>query len=200
MPTRAPSDPAPPDPSVAATTRGRIAEVALAMFLDAGFAGTSLRMIADRVGVTQAAVYYHFRAKDDLLDALLTAPMEAFDQVLDDAGRRHAAEGTVDRRALLTDVLDALVEHHDAVRLLWGDVTVARHATWRERTAGLRLRCSALLSGTPDAPDAPAQTLAGAALAVLVSGVTAGADGHDLVLDAALRVLDTPRRRRHHPA
>jgi AcrR family transcriptional regulator len=199
VPTGAPIDPA-HDPPVATTTRGRIAEVALAMFLDAGFAGTSLRMIADRVGVTQAAVYYHFRAKDDLLDALLTAPMEEFGQVLDEAGCRRAAEGTVDRRALLTAALDVMMEHHDVVRLLLGDVTVARHPVWSGHAAALRLRCSALLSGTPDVPDPATRTLADAALAVLLAGIAAGADGHELVLDAALRVLDTPRRRRHQPA
>jgi AcrR family transcriptional regulator len=35
-----------------------------------GYDKTSLRQIADRLGFTQAAIYYHFAAKEDLLVAL----------------------------------------------------------------------------------------------------------------------------------
>jgi AcrR family transcriptional regulator len=54
----------------ATSTRERILDVALDLFTDKGFDGTSLREIAERLGVTKAALYYHFASKDDILLAL----------------------------------------------------------------------------------------------------------------------------------
>ncbi len=58
------------DPPVAASTRERILDVALDLFIEKGFDRTSLREIAERLGVTKAALYYHFASKDDILMAL----------------------------------------------------------------------------------------------------------------------------------
>ena len=51
-------------------TRERILDVALDLFTEQGFDGTSLRQIAEQLGVTKAALYYHFTSKDDILLAL----------------------------------------------------------------------------------------------------------------------------------
>ena len=58
------------DGPAAAPTRQRILDVALDLFIDQGYDGTSLRQIADRLGITKAALYYHFGAKEDILMAL----------------------------------------------------------------------------------------------------------------------------------
>jgi AcrR family transcriptional regulator len=76
-------------------TRQRIQSVALELFAEQGYEKTSLREIAERLGVTKAALYYHFKSKEDIvrsftedyvheLDALLAW---ASDQPLDAAGR-----------------------------------------------------------------------------------------------------------------
>jgi AcrR family transcriptional regulator len=62
-----------PEPSLDAPstdTRQRILDVALDLFIEQGFDGTSLRQIAEQLGVTKAALYYHFESKDDILMAL----------------------------------------------------------------------------------------------------------------------------------
>lgn len=48
-------------------TRQRIQDVALELFAEQGYEKTSLREIADRIEVTKAALYYHFRTKEDIL-------------------------------------------------------------------------------------------------------------------------------------
>jgi AcrR family transcriptional regulator len=52
-------------------TRSRIQEVALELFTEYGYEATSLREIAERLGVTKAALYYHFKTKDDILWSLV---------------------------------------------------------------------------------------------------------------------------------
>jgi len=53
-----------------ASTRERLLDVALDLFTEKGYDGTSLREIAERLGVTKAALYYHFASKEDILMAL----------------------------------------------------------------------------------------------------------------------------------
>src|SRR5580698_4728775 len=54
----------------AASTRERILDAALDLFVTQGYDGTSLRQIAEQLGVTKAALYYHFESKEDILMAL----------------------------------------------------------------------------------------------------------------------------------
>src|SRR5215470_18102057 len=48
-------------------TRDRIQSIALELFAEQGYEKTSLREIAERLGVTKAALYYHFRSKEDIV-------------------------------------------------------------------------------------------------------------------------------------
>ncbi|MEU4658017.1 helix-turn-helix domain-containing protein [Streptomyces sp. NPDC023723] len=60
-------------------TRQRIQDVALELFAEQGYEKTSLREIAERLEVTKAALYYHFKTKEEILVSIfadLTQPME----------------------------------------------------------------------------------------------------------------------------
>ncbi|MGP2438251.1 TetR/AcrR family transcriptional regulator [Streptomyces sp. JW3] len=60
-------------------TRQRIQDVALELFAEQGYEKTSLREIAERLDVTKAALYYHFKTKEEILVSIfadLTQPME----------------------------------------------------------------------------------------------------------------------------
>ncbi len=50
--------------------RERILDTALELFIEEGYDKTSLRELAERLGVTKAALYYHFKSKADILLAL----------------------------------------------------------------------------------------------------------------------------------
>jgi AcrR family transcriptional regulator len=52
------------------TTRERILDEALDLFVEKGFDNASLRELAERMGFTKAALYYHFPSKVDILGAL----------------------------------------------------------------------------------------------------------------------------------
>jgi AcrR family transcriptional regulator len=58
-------------PGSASDTRSRILAAAVSLFGEQGYAGTSVRDISERLGVTKAALYYHFPSKETILDALL---------------------------------------------------------------------------------------------------------------------------------
>jgi AcrR family transcriptional regulator len=53
-----------------ASTREKILDVALDLFTDQGFDGTSMREIAERLNISKPAIYYHFASKEEILMAL----------------------------------------------------------------------------------------------------------------------------------
>ena len=56
-------------------TKTRILETARELFGRVGFDGTTVREIAKHVGITDAALYYHFRSKREILTSLWMVPV-----------------------------------------------------------------------------------------------------------------------------
>ncbi|MFF7634122.1 TetR/AcrR family transcriptional regulator [Kitasatospora sp. NPDC008050] len=94
-------------------TRARIIAVALELFAEQGYEKTSLREIADRLGVTKAALYYHFKTKDDIVHGIVESMAAPIDEAIswgeqqswstevrDELVRRFAA-GMAERAPLL---------------------------------------------------------------------------------------------------
>jgi AcrR family transcriptional regulator len=63
-------------------TRERIKEVALALFLEQGYDKSSLREIAEALDVTKAALYYHFRTKEEILIELCKEYLDAVEEIV----------------------------------------------------------------------------------------------------------------------
>ncbi|MCU1485633.1 MAG: transcriptional regulator, TetR family [Actinomycetia bacterium] len=96
-------------------TRQRILDAAAELFVERGYEATSLREIAERVGVTKAALYYHFPGKEDLLRALLE-PLEEFQQRL-----LASMDGPLDRESWAAgsvESIDWLIDHGQLFQLL----------------------------------------------------------------------------------
>jgi AcrR family transcriptional regulator len=60
-------------------TRARIQQVALTLFTEQGYEKTSLREIAEHLGVTKAALYYHFKSKEELFESFIADRLAAMD-------------------------------------------------------------------------------------------------------------------------
>jgi len=97
------------------STRERILDVALELFNEQGYDKTSLRQIAERLGVTKAALYYHFARKEDIflelhlrMHRLGSGPLEELDGL-----------GPDETVAAWPRVLDAFVEQVIANRDLF---------------------------------------------------------------------------------
>jgi len=84
-------------------TRDRILDNAERLFAERGYAATSLRSIIAAARVNLAAVHYHFRSKEALLDAVLTRRIEPVNQERLALLERYAGSG-------LEGVLTALIE------------------------------------------------------------------------------------------
>jgi AcrR family transcriptional regulator len=110
-------------------TRERIQAVALELFVEQGYDGTSLREIAERLDVTKAALYYHFRTKDDIARSLVEDYATAFDELIEWGEGRPPSE-VLQRFADLVvgrfaTVMRFVQENIPAVKQLGVDVKMA---------------------------------------------------------------------------
>lgn len=79
-------------------TRKRIIEAADRLFYQAGYEHTSFADIAGAVGLSRGNFYYHFKTKDQILEAVIAQRMTATQQLLD----QWEAEGSGPEQRILS--------------------------------------------------------------------------------------------------
>lgn len=53
------------------TTKERIIEEALTLFAEKGYQGTSVKNIADAVGIKDSSLYKHYKSKQEIFDTIV---------------------------------------------------------------------------------------------------------------------------------
>ena len=174
--------------SASISTKDRILATAAELFAQRGFSSASLQDVADRLGITKAALYYHFDSKDEILVTVLRPYLEAADEFLD----RHSADQ--DPHLLLAEYLDLLHEFRTALDVIAFDRSVLNHPEIGEISHAQTLRLRRLLAG--EAASIEAEIAASAALGAVraAAALTRNTDDpavRQAVLRAALAALDT---------
>ncbi|MFF4714829.1 TetR/AcrR family transcriptional regulator [Streptomyces eurythermus] len=121
-------------------TRQRIQDVALELFAEQGYEKTSLREIAERLDVTKAALYYHFKTKEEIIVSLfedLTKPIGD----LIEWGRRQP--GTLEtKEEIIRRYSEALAGAEPLFRFMQENQATVRELrigdTFKDRMRGLR--------------------------------------------------------------
>lgn len=112
------------DKSVSAT-RENILSVALRLFADRGYAGTSIQDIVDGARVTKPALYYYFPSKADLYQALLDSAHDERFRLMQEAVARGK-----DLAGKLEEILNAhfefLKSHRELLSLVYATAFAAR--------------------------------------------------------------------------
>jgi AcrR family transcriptional regulator len=131
-------------------TRSRIQAVALELFTEQGYDATSLREIAERLGVTKAALYYHFKSKEEIVDSLTADHVARVDSLMEWA---LAQEKTPEfRREFLRRYMVSLNsgQHFKVMKFFQQNQTAVKKmgnaAKWREtleKMSGILLRPNA---------------------------------------------------------
>lgn len=133
----------------APSTRERIQQIALDLFGEQGYDKTSLREIAERLDVTKAALYYHFKSKEAILESVLEDYLTEVDDLVAWAGDQPPDAAT---RTEVIERYAAIVGHRmKAMRFLQQG-----SAGMKDSEIGLRFRAS--MKGVHElfrAPDAP---------------------------------------------
>jgi AcrR family transcriptional regulator len=157
-------------------TRERIRAVARELFARQGIKQTSLREIAERLGITKPALYYHFDSREALVRSIVQPMIDETDEFVAEQERL----ATDDPRGLLGAYFDVVCRHRDILRMLvldlssFGELGIAERAfAWRHRLIALligptpsldaRIRAVVALGGLSDCavefPDVPPEQI-----------------------------------------
>jgi AcrR family transcriptional regulator len=179
-------------------TRTRLIDVAVDLFTRHSYAGTSLQMIADELGFTKAAIYHHFRTREQLLAAVLEPILDELRTVIEYAETRRTPHARAEH--MLRGYAGLAVRNRGLVAVLAADPSVATVLTERAEWDDLITRQLALLADVNPGP-------AGEVKAAMVFAGMAGAAGptganldddvlREHLVDAGRRTLGlrTPRR------
>jgi AcrR family transcriptional regulator len=103
-------------PTPRTDTRSRVQKVALELFAEQGYEKTSLREVAERLGVTKAALYYHFKSKEDIVHSFTDDYFAEIDTLLDWAKDQPRSDET--RREILDRYVSIVLGGSEVFRFL----------------------------------------------------------------------------------
>jgi AcrR family transcriptional regulator len=168
-------------------TRARIQRVALELFAEQGYERTSLREIAERLGVTKAALYYHFKSKEDIVRSFTEDYFARLDALI--AWGSEQPPGAETARELLDRYITIVMEGGEVFRFLErNQATVHGTEDGKHRFTQFRPRLKALMEiiTGPDASPRSRIRAAATLFAVSTSCMFFMKDSPEAELDAVL--------------
>jgi AcrR family transcriptional regulator len=154
-------------------TRVRIQQVALELFAEQGYEGTSLREIAERLGVTKAALYYHFKSKEDIVRSFTEDYFAQIDALI--AWGREQPRSARSTQEILDRYIAIVMDRGEVFRFLERNQATLRSSeeddTKQHRFAQFLPRLNALLD-IITGPDAPARPRVRAAAAFFAASTS----------------------------
>jgi AcrR family transcriptional regulator len=96
--------------------RPRILRTALQLFAELGYENTSIRELGARLGITSAALYYHFTNKAEILESLTSSLIVDLEKVVSRAERMP--EGEKSAHEILRSYLDVIKVHPGLIETL----------------------------------------------------------------------------------
>lgn len=140
-------------------TRQRIQDVARELFTSKGVQRTSLQDIANRLGITKPALYYHFSSREELVRSIVTPLIDDGENFVAEQEARPGATP----RELLEGYFDYHYRHRADLVLMVAEMTTLADLGLIDRILAWRERLSKLVFG-------PAPTLEQATRAVIAFG------------------------------
>ncbi len=160
-----------PSPTAA---RAAVIEAALALFAEHGVGGTSLQMIADAIGVTKAAVYHHYKTKEEIVLAVATVILTRLEAAVTAAEAERSRARA--RKRLIAGLIDLAVERRRVAGVLQRDPIMLRFLEEHEPFRRVMERVNRVLMGGRPSRAARVQ-------AAMLASAIAGAVIHPLVVD-----------------
>ena len=140
-------------------TKQRILDVARDLFTTQGVQRTSLQDIADRLGITKPALYYHFPSREDLVRSIIQPLLDEGEKFL----LAHETRGDTPVQELIEGFFDFNYRHRAPVLMLLAEMPTLADLGLIDRVLGWRRRLTELICG-------PEPTLEQSARAVLALG------------------------------
>ena len=153
-------------------TRARIQQIALELFAEQGYERTSLREIAERLGVTKAALYYHFKSKEDIVRSFTEDYFDRIDALIEWGRQQPPTAQTTSE--LLDRYISIVMDSGEVFRFMERNQATLHeheHEHGKHRFTQFRPRVNALIE-ILTGPDAPPRARIRAAAALFAANTS----------------------------
>lgn len=174
-------------------TSQRILEAARALFAARGYRATSMQAIADELGITKAALYYHFDSKDEILRRLTLPLLDELEAVLARAESCDSADEV--RWRAIEGYVDVHLRHRQTLTMLVKDMTLLVQAPVADRFRAAIALANELVAGPGGGLEQrvrASQVVAGLADPVVLFRDEPAERLRGLILDGARALLGEP--------
>ncbi|MEV6063380.1 TetR family transcriptional regulator [Nocardia asteroides] len=175
------------------TTSQRILDAASVLFSQRGYRSTSMQSIADEVGTTKAALYYHFDSKEAILQQLTVPLLDELEAAL--AAAETGADPERVRWLAIEGYVDVHLRHRRTLTMLVMDMTLLVQAPIADRFRAAIGLANELVAGPVASIEErvrAAQAVAGLADPVLLFRDLPADVLRPLILDGARALLGEP--------
>jgi AcrR family transcriptional regulator len=186
-------------------TRSRLRQLALKLFAEQGYEKTSLREIAEQLGVTKAALYYYFKSKEDIVRSLVEDYVADLDGLIAWAKGQPRTAST--RAEIVRRYLHIVATGSEVFRMLHqNQAAVSGLANAKERGELFKERMDALVGLLTERPDASLRDQIRAASCLMSISfccmhyqdrAASPAELEEALLDVALELADVTPARSH---
>jgi len=111
-------------------TRGALLAAAMELFGERGFTGTTVDEIVERAGVAKGTIYYHFKSKADVAEALIVEHLEPLAARLNEAVASAHSPGA-QMEAIVAAELEFVRDDNAFAKLLLNELW-REDRVWRE--------------------------------------------------------------------
>lgn len=103
----------------ATLSRERVLKTAAQVFAEKGYSGTTMRAVAERAGMQAGSLYYHYRSKEELIEAVLSMGLRGV------ADAVRFAVASVQATASARERIDTAILAHLISLVEYGDYALA---------------------------------------------------------------------------
>ncbi len=186
-------------------TRSRLRQLALKLFAEQGYEKTSLREIAEQLGVTKAALYYYFKSKEDIVRSLVEDYVADLDELI--AWSKEQPRTPATRAEIVRRYLHIVATGTEVFRMLHqNQAAVSGLANAKERGELFKERMDALVGLLTERADASLRDQIRAASCLMSISfccmhyqdrAASPAELEEALLDVALELADVTPARSH---
>lgn len=136
------------EPKIKNNKRSVISAEAAKLFKEKGFGGSTMRDLAEKVGIEAASIYNHFRSKDEILETICMDIAQKFDEQLT-LIEKEKISYPEKIEALIAFHVQMIIEDANAVSVLnndWKFLSEEKIIDFKERRNNYEKRFAALIS------------------------------------------------------
>lgn len=148
------------------STRDAILETAAELFSAKGFAGTSMSDLAEKLGLSKAAIYHHFESKESILQNLLGSTNEDLESLIGNLEKLPLSKPNM--RKILQMFAEFVFSHRRVARLVLSEMPAEMEAQGPHRHECIS-RLQLLLAGKR--PTVESKLRARVAIGIIAAGI-----------------------------